>query len=465
MKNFLLDTSVILDSLENVIHLYQNGENNIYVSDIVIKELDGHKEDMINEKGFSARSFARILDEASEIQHTFEPILSKDKLNNGDNLIVFPCKFKGSKELIYIQVLTRIKYDNDATSNDLKIIEMAKTYDLELITNDTYLNLQAKTANVVSSSMKKDKVKSPGDILFHENIILNEEHSDEEIYIELHKNYSHLKAWTQIYISYKKSTKQDFFIVTNSKVGTDFRYKKINQKEVRKLYKVIPINREQEFYAEMISNPSFQLGVATGFTGSGKTLIAFLEGLRRVQSKDSSINGIVYIRNTVTANDHVAELGFRKGDQDQKLGYFAYPLYGAINFYINATKKKNEKKESDKTIKEEKTEEFMEKNNIEVMDIAHARGITITDKWVIFDELQNASNDTLKLMGTRIGKGSKMIMLGDYKQVDHPYLTENRNALVYMLKIAKENKTGDIPTIQLRTTIRSEIANWFDKNL
>jgi len=215
----------------------------------------------------------------------------------------------------------------------------------------------------------------------------------------------------------------------------------------------------------MISNPSFQLGVATGFTGSGKTLIAFLEGLRRVQSKDSSINGIVYIRNTVTANDHVAELGFRKGDQDQKLGYFAYPLYGAINFYINATKKKNEKKESDKTIKEEKTEEFMEKNNIEVMDIAHARGITITDKWVIFDELQNASNDTLKLMGTRIGKGSKMIMLGDYKQVDHPYLTENRNALVYMLKIAKENKTGDIPTIQLRTTIRSEIANWFDKNL
>jgi len=69
----------------------------------------------------------------------------------------------------------------------------------------------------------------------------------------------------------------------------------------------------------------------------------------------------------------------------------------------------------------------------------------------------------LKLIGTRIGKGSKLVLMGDFRQVDHPYLTKNRNALVAMLKKAEEDDS--IAAIQLRNTIRSDIANWFQENI
>ncbi len=151
-------------------------------------------------------------------------------------------------------------------------------------------------------------------------------------------------------------------------------------------YQVKPTNLEQKFLLRMLAMPSAEIAVITGSTGSGKTLMALQEGLRRVKDKNDSIDGIVYLRNTVNANDKASELGFRKGDQNQKLGYFAYPLFGSINFLIDnaaiGKKSKNlEEVKSEKSnaiTKEGATTKFMEDYNIEVMDIAHARGVTIT---------------------------------------------------------------------------------------
>ena len=109
------------------------------------------------------------------------------------------------------------------------------------------------------------------------------------------------------------------------------------------------------------------------------------------------------------------------------------------------------------------TELFINKHNIEIYDIAHARGITIAKKFVIFDETQNSSNATIKLIGTRIGEDSRIVFLGDYAQIDHPYLTKFRNGLVTLLKKAQNNDF--LAGIQLRQTIRSDIAAWFQENL
>ena len=108
----------------------------------------------------------------------------------------------------------------------------------------------------------------------------------------------------------------------------------------------------------------------------------------------------------------------------------------------------------------EATEYFMKKHNISIIDIAHARGITISRKFVIFDEVQNASNATVKLIGTRMGEESRIVFLGDLKQIDHPYLSRNRNGLATLLKIASSDDY--IAAINLKQTIRSEIAGWFE---
>lgn len=142
-----------------------------------------------------------------------------------------------------------------------------------------------------------------------------------------------------------------------------------------------------------------------------------------------------------------------------------YPLFSAINFTIdklqqNSLAKRIEYKGETKSIqKEQATEYFLQKHNIEVIDIAHARGITLANKFIIFDEVQNASNATIKLIGTRVGEGSKIVFLGDWAQIDHPYLSKFRNGALSLLQRALND--DKIAAMQLRQTIRSDIAKWF----
>lgn len=97
------------------------------------------------------------------------------------------------------------------------------------------------------------------------------------------------------------------------------------------------------------------------------------------------------------------------------------------------------------------------------MDIAHARGVSIARKFVIFDEAQNASDATIKLIGTRIAQDCKIAFLGDWKQIDHPYLSRFRNGAVTLLQ--KAQNSDFLSGIQLKNTIRSEIAEWFEENM
>ncbi|MBN2870852.1 MAG: PhoH family protein, partial [Campylobacterales bacterium] len=229
---------------------------------------------------------------------------------------------------------------------------------------------------------------------------------------------------------------------------------------------VRPLNLEQKFYYAMMTHPQNYVTVVAGSTGSGKTLVALQAGLELVE--EGIVEGIVYARNTVTANDPQSELGFRKGDEEQKLGYFMYPLYAAINFTIEHQSSRSidarvEYTGNVNSIKRENaTEIFMQKYNIEAMDIAHMRGTTISRKFVIIDEAQNMTNATLKLIGTRMGDETRLVVMGDPGQIDHPFLSKRRNALVTLLN--KAQHSDFIAGIQLRHTIRSVVADWFDKN-
>lgn len=457
-KRFLIDTSVILDSPFHLISLYQNGENELFISDIILKELNKHKEDGYSEKGFFAREIIRALDKGSLITKK-----KKDKKSyQKDSIHSFKCILEGSTEPIIISIINRELYKNEKAINDFKIIEIAKDYGLDLITNDIALKIIALSNNIHSESLKKGSVDNPEQITYQKEYKYSKE-SYEKV---KQKILSEEKDWTQIilkeHINGLETGKLKFFIKKQNTL------EEIKEEDFNK-YRVQPLNIEQKFYAKMLSS-NFQIMVVTGSTGSGKTLLALNEGIKRVKDSNDPIDGIVYLRNTVTANDAQSELGFRKGDQNQKLSYFAYPLFGAINFIIGHTigkdktelRKQSEANNSTIT-KEEYTQEFMKEYNIEIMDIAHARGVTITNKFVIFDEGQNATNATAKLIGTRIGKNSKLIIMGDFKQVDHPYLTQTRNALVTMLKKAESQDM--IAGIQLKKTIRSEIANWFQENI
>ena len=457
-KKYLIDTSVILDDPISLLTLYQNGENKLFINDVVLKELNGHKEDGINEKGFFAREFIRSVERGSEIEDQF-PKKLKVKPKKEDFIYRFICVFEGhANNPVELYCINRDKYENPRDINDMKILDIAKDYKLNLLTNDISLKGISLSKGVVSETLKKDSVQKPEDILFNHSLIIEKE---EDLPGVLQK-ISEAKSYSQFMLTLPNGNKK-FYMPVNG-VAKEL---KMDQQDFSE-YRIAPINLEQKFLLRMLSEQGLKVAVTTGSTGSGKTLMVLNEAIRRVEDPNDPIEKIVYCRNTVTSNDKASELGFRKGDENQKLGYFALPLFGNINFILNNSISKKpmslkddyqDNKSRNSNEKASETELFMKQYNIEVVDLAHMRGITLSNTFVIFDEAQNSSNATLQLCGTRSGKNTMFVVLGDFRQVDHPYLSKNRNSLVSMLNIAKtDNYVG---AIQLQKTIRSDVAAWF----
>ncbi len=482
-KRYLLDTSVIIDDANNILRLFDEGQNTIYITDIVLAELNNRKEDLRSEAGFRAREFFRLSDNelGQAIKRSELPMVdpnenlektAEDRYYK--TIVQFPAEEGDSSDSIMdvpLYVIYRQKYRAPHTHtekyglNDAKIGEIAEDYGLTLITNDIAFKIAASVQNIPAQTLIHSKVNNPDAIHFDNTI---EYFVGEELPIpESMMNYTQL--------TYKEMAKSDsgeayetgvvkHALAINGTIDIldfDHRFGEHFDPDL-----VRPINLEQKFYYTTLTHPTNHITAVTGSTGSGKTLIALQAGLEMV--KDGIVEGIVYARNTISSTDQQAELGFRKGDESEKLGYFMYPLYSAINFTIEQMKTKSLDPQvefagdTNTMRKETATASFMDKHNIEVMDIAHLRGTTISKKFVIIDEAQNMTNATLKLIGTRMGEGTKLAILGDTHQIDHPFLSKRRNALVTLLK--KAERDNFVAGIQLRHTIRSETADWFDKN-
>jgi PhoH-like ATPase len=480
---YLLDTSVILDDPANILRISENNQNVVVITNIVLAEMNGKKDDMRSEAGYRAREFFRLADvsrgETLSIDDLPEGVSHCIQTGHCDNdkyyklTLMFDTSIYSSQvEPIDLYIIFREYYrvsdhfQGSKGLNDAKIGEIAKDYGLTLLTNDISFKIAAQVEQINAESIRNASVERPDEIDFaftyhyHETPELPEEqehHNFEQItFIEEAQSESH-----EIY----ETGRQRYAVTQNSQLewcDFDRRFGEFFDEAL-----VRPINLEQKFYYTLLTHPQNYVTVVAGSTGSGKTLIALQAGLELV--KEGIVEGIVYARNTVTASDPQAELGFRKGDQEQKLGYFMYPLYSAINFTIEHQTKYSIESQVEYTgninspKRENATELFMAKHNIEVMDIAHMRGTTISRKFVIIDEAQNMTNATLKLIGTRMGEETRLVLMGDPNQIDHPFLSKRRNALVTMLN--KAFHSNFIAGIQLRHTIRSEVANWFDKNL
>lgn len=482
-KAYLLDTSVILDDHTNILRISQENQNAVVITNIVLSELNSKKDDMRSEAGFQAREFFRLADVAfgEPIAAVELPAIVLGGIDpeqcTTDRYYRLDLKFDrslhgGDDMSINFYIIHRENY-RIATSfsepkgmNDAKIAEIADDYDLTLVTNDMSFRIAAEIRGIPTQNIRNSSVEAPEDIDFSSTYtyVGSPEFPNEAD----HHNFEQF-TFIEHAISSAQETYptgiQRYALSSNGQLewcDFDRRFgEHFNENLVR------PMNVEQKFYFSMMTHPQNFVTVVAGSTGSGKTLVALQAGLEMVE--EGIVEGIVYARNTVTSNDTQSELGFRKGDEDQKLGYFMYPLYAAVNFTIEHQNKHSIDARIEFTgttnsaKRENATELFMKKYNIEAMDIAHMRGTTISRKFVIIDEAQNMTNATLKLIGTRMGEETRLVIMGDPAQIDHPFLSKRRNALVGLLNKAQHNDF--IAGIQLRHTIRSKVADWFDKNL
>jgi phosphate starvation-inducible PhoH-like protein len=160
---------------------------------------------------------------------------------------------------------------------------------------------------------------------------------------------------------------------------------------------VVPRSLNQRGYLEEIEKNDMVFGV--GPAGTGKTYLAVAQAVSSLLNK--SVARIVLARPAVEAGE---KLGFLPGDLQDKVDPYLRPLYDALYDLLDY----------------EKVSRLLERNAIEVAPIAFMRGRTLNDAFVIIDEAQNTTTEQMKMVLTRIGFGSKVVVNGDITQIDLP---------------------------------------------
>ena len=160
---------------------------------------------------------------------------------------------------------------------------------------------------------------------------------------------------------------------------------------------IYPRSSNQLKFVNLIKDKDLVFGV--GPAGTGKTYLAVACAVEALLNKE--ISKIILSRPAVEAGER---LGFLPGDLKEKIDPYLRPLYDALNDLIPS-----------KTL-----ERYLENNIIEIAPLAFMRGRTLENSYIILDEAQNTSSMQMKMFLTRLGKNSKMVIVGDSTQIDLP---------------------------------------------
>lgn len=168
----------------------------------------------------------------------------------------------------------------------------------------------------------------------------------------------------------------------------------------------------QRQYVKSIQKYDITFGI--GPAGTGKTFLAAVIAVQALLKGEC--DRLILTRPAVEAGE---KLGFLPGDLQQKVNPFLRPLYDALYEFIEPIK----------------IPDLMERGKIEVAPLAYMRGRTLSNAFVIVDEAQNTTPAQLKMVLTRLGFGSKMIVTGDITQTDLP--SHQDSGLIVATKILK----------------------------
>lgn len=187
--------------------------------------------------------------------------------------------------------------------------------------------------------------------------------------------------------------------------------------------------------------------ICSGNAGTGKTFLAVSEALNLLKSNESVYKKIILIKSVTPLKGE--EVGFLKGDLETKLSPYMYSFMA--NFY--------------KLIGNKLSDSLKEQGIIEVLPIAFIRGLSIDNSIIIVDEAQNISFDNMESILTRIGENSKMIIIGDTKQID---IKNKKDSSLQIISERFKNldKFGIMrfeKSDQVRNPLINQIEDVFDK--
>jgi len=422
-KTYVIDTNVILYSSGALLSF---GNNDVVIPEVVLEELDNFKKDK-TDLGVNARQASRIIDR----------LRKEGNLNKG---VVLPGGGKLRVEMNHYDTMMPPSWEKEKPDN--RILQVCKALkdageDVILITKDTFERIKADIVNIKSEDYY-EKVVPDNDNQYTGRIeVYVPSQKIEEFYAKKTiepKEALCYSAEKEEYYNPELYTNQFILLhsMENSKQTALGRYD--GKKIVPLYYKdmkplgLSPRNVGQKFMLEALYTDPIKapLVIIKGPAGTAKTLFSLAAGLQKIiEENTGQFRRILVCRPNVTMDE---EIGFLPGTEEEKIAPFMRPIFDNLEILVDSDEKERYKNEKEL---QDKIRELFDRRIITTEAVAYLRGRSIVKNWVIIDEAQNLSPKQVKAITTRVGEGTKLILIGDPDQIDHPFMDSRSNGLCY----------------------------------
>lgn len=187
-------------------------------------------------------------------------------------------------------------------------------------------------------------------------------------------------------------------LATTSKTYYEsFEHLSAKEKHIFESKFTVPKNPHQAEYVAALKNKSKKIVVCTGPAGTGKTLFATEYGVR--QFLTGNIEKLIFTRPSVSVDE---DLGYLPGTLEDKMAPWIRPIYDILYTFLSPTE----------------VSALIEEKLIEIAPLGYMRGRTFKNAWIVADEMQNSTISQMKMLLTRLGENSRIVVTGDLEQFD-----------------------------------------------
>ncbi|MNN05767.1 PhoH-like protein [compost metagenome] len=338
-------------------------------------------------------------------------------------------------------------------TNDNRILAVALNYHLEqaelasprpviLVSKDVLVRIKADVLGLHAEDYLSDRTVSPSDLYGGYSTLKVHPSVIDEFYTY---RFLPIKPLGLNYSLYPHE-----FVILKDEMGTGkSALLKVNEDATRMeplylsnepIWGISARNAQQRMALELLLNDDIPLVTITGKAGTGKTLLALAAGLLKVED-EHKYKKLLIARPVVPMGK---DIGYLPGEKEEKLRPWMQPIYDNLEFLFD-TKKSGDIEKI-----------LMGLGSIQVEALTYIRGRSIPGQFIIIDEAQNLSRHEVKTIVSRVGEGSKIVLVGDPEQIDHPYLDATSNGLTSLVERFRDQ--GISGHITLEKGERSKLA-------